>query len=110
MIKNPFLHMTASTLVSVCFLTACSFIPSDEKVTDPSSLAEPTERHYCYKGGRANEFSCDPDKASPQPDMRSAEIDEVWMWLKLIEIKRWLSEQKDYNNSVSSTQQRHEKQ
>ncbi|WP_415900321.1 hypothetical protein [Neptuniibacter sp. QD48_11] len=110
MTKNPFWHITVSILASVCLLTACSYIPINQQANDPSSTSTPTERQYCYKGGRANEFSCDPDKAAPQPDMRSTEIDEVWMWLKLIEIKTWLAEQKEYNDSVGSTRQRHEKQ
>jgi hypothetical protein len=52
------------------------------------------ENMYCYNGGRANEYSCDPKLASPQPDMHPDEIDEVWMYTKLWEIKAWLRQLK----------------
>lgn len=52
------------------------------------------ENMYCYNGGRANEYSCDPKLASPQPDMHPEEIDEVWMYITLWEIKAWLRDLK----------------
>jgi hypothetical protein len=59
------------------------------------------ENMYCYNGGRVNEYSCDPKLASPQPDMHPEEIDEVWMYTKLWEIKAWLRQLKAENQKTS---------
>ncbi|PIE23652.1 MAG: hypothetical protein CSA60_04350 [Neptuniibacter caesariensis] len=88
------LKATIGTLVSASFLTGCS--PLSNTTAKPQVTQQPTQNQagYCYKGGKTHDYSCDPEKAAAQPDLRSQEIDEEWMKSKLAEVKTWIAQEK----------------
>lgn len=86
------LHSQLSTtlLITTSLLTGCTTSILDNTQRD----GQPYESGFCYNGGRINNYSCDPELAVVQADMREKEIDEEWMYLKLIEIRHWLAMQR----------------
>lgn len=75
-------------------LSACSASNTDTSYTYTYTPKSYDNDSYCYNGGRSNKYSCDPKLASPQPNMHAKEIDELWMYMTLIDIKAWLKEQR----------------
>ncbi|EAR60418.1 tetratricopeptide repeat protein [Neptuniibacter caesariensis] len=89
------LKTTIGTLVSSSLLVGCGALNqvSPETQTTQHANNKVTEE-YCYKGGRSNDYSCDPEKASAQADLRPKEINEEWMNSKLAEVKKWIAQEK----------------
>lgn len=75
----------AIILIPLSFLSGCG----NNGVKEQSSWQKDA---FCYNGGRQHNYSCDPSLAALQPDMHPEEIDEIWMYSKLWEIKAWLKQ------------------
>lgn len=88
------LRTTIGTIISMSLLTGCNLASNIKSDSASAETAKPIPEGFCYKGGRTNDYSCDPDKATDQADMRTAEIDEEWMKTKLAEVKKWIAEEK----------------
>ncbi|WP_415894973.1 tetratricopeptide repeat protein [Neptuniibacter sp. PT34_22] len=88
------LRTTIGTIISMSLLTGCNLASNIKSDSASAETAKPIPEGFCYKGGRTNDYSCDPDKATDQADMRTAEIDEAWMQTKLAEVKKWIAEEK----------------
>ncbi|MFT6351945.1 MAG: tetratricopeptide (TPR) repeat protein [Neptuniibacter pectenicola] len=97
-IKNKRLRTAISAIISASILTGCGALTQKTAVKS-------SDTGFCYNGGRTNEYSCDPEKATAQADMRTADIDDEWMNSKLSEIHAWLAEEKEnlVNGTPSST-------
>lgn len=89
------LRTTIGTIISMSLLTGCNLASNIKSDSASVETAKPIPEGFCYKGGRTNDYSCDPDKATDQADMRTAEIDEEWMKSKLAEVKKWIAEEKE---------------
>lgn len=81
-------------LLGSLFLLGCQTLPNEAEATAQKGS-------YCLNGSKENNYSCDPEKAStPEtpPTYLSeeppAELDEVWMYTKLAEVRAWLTQQK----------------
>jgi tetratricopeptide (TPR) repeat protein len=92
--RKKLLRTTISTLISTSFLVGCG--PLTQKPVTASNASNSTSEKpgFCYNGGRVNEYSCDPDKAAPQADMRITEVDDAWMSEKLAEVRTWMEQEK----------------
>ncbi|WP_415890511.1 tetratricopeptide repeat protein [Neptuniibacter sp. SY11_33] len=88
------LRTTIGTIISMSLLTGCNLASNIKSNSASAETAKPIPEGFCYKGGRTNDYSCDPEKATDQADMRTAEIDEEWMQTKLAEVKKWIAEEK----------------
>ncbi|WP_415883733.1 tetratricopeptide repeat protein [Neptuniibacter sp. QD72_48] len=88
------LRTTIGTIISVSLLTGCNTSSNIKSDSASTEAVKPIPEGFCYKGGRTNDYSCDPEKATDQADMRTAEIDEEWMKTKLAEVKKWIAEEK----------------
>ena len=73
-------------------LSACSSSNSKKSYTYTPTYYD--NDSYCYNGGRSSKYSCNPELAQPQPNMHEKEIDEIWMYMTLVDIKAWLKEQR----------------
>jgi Flp pilus assembly protein TadD len=100
--KRKRLRTAISAIISTAILTGCGALT--QKAPQESNN-EQTDSGFCYNGGRTNEYSCDPEKATAQADMRTADIDEEWMSAKLSEVRSWLAEEKQaiLNGEASPT-------
>jgi len=92
--RKKMLRTTISTLISTSILVGCGPLVPKPTTETSASAEQGSNQGYCYKGGRASEYSCDPDKASTQADMRITEVDEVWMSAKLTEVRTWMEKEK----------------
>ncbi|MAY41400.1 MAG: hypothetical protein CMI05_03685 [Oceanospirillaceae bacterium] len=81
--RKNLLRNTITVLISTSVLAGCAPLAQKQ-----------AESGYCYNGGRANEYSCDEDKAAPQADLRITEVDEEWMASKLAEVRSWMKQEK----------------
>lgn len=92
------LQATIGALVTLPLLTACGALSSQpNEVKAETKAAHPTVQSegFCFKGGKTNDYSCDPAKATAHADMRPAELNEDWMRSKLAEIRKWIAEEKE---------------
>jgi len=70
--------------------------------TFPNESGETAHKgSYCLNGSKENNYSCSPEKATPTEtppvylsDDPPVELDEVWMYTKLAEVRAWLTQQK----------------
>ena len=92
--RKKMLRTTISTLISTSILVGCGPLVQKPTAETSASTEQGNNQGYCYNGGRASEYSCDPDKASTQADMRITEVDEVWMSAKLAEVRTWMEKEK----------------
>lgn len=86
------LRNAIGTIISVSLLSACTPLSKSQSAAAPNSASE--QAGFCYKGGKTNAYSCDPEKASAQADMRPVDIDEEWMQDKLAEVKKWMAQER----------------
>ncbi len=92
--RKKMLRTTISTLISTSILVGCGPLVQKPTAETSASTEQGNNQGYCYNGGRASKYSCDPDKASTQADMRITEVDEVWMSAKLAEVRTWMEKEK----------------
>ncbi len=88
------LRAALATLISSTALYGCNATTGLKPQDSGKDQATSVKEGYCYKGGRTNDYSCDPEKATAQADMRPVEIDDAWMTDKLSEIRKWIAEEK----------------
>lgn len=88
------LRAALATLISSTALYGCNATTGLKPQDSGKDQATSVKEGYCYKGGRTNDYSCDPEKATAQADMRPVEIDDAWMADKLSEIRKWIAEEK----------------
>jgi len=86
------LRNAIGTIISVSLLSACTPLSKSQSAAAPSTESE--QAGFCYKGGKTNDYSCDPEKATAQADMRPVDIDEEWMQDKLAEVKKWMAQER----------------
>ncbi|WP_419416023.1 SPOR domain-containing protein [Pontibacter sp. JAM-7] len=84
-----------------CWLQGCSVAATNT----PSSQ----EDAYCLSGSKENDYSCEtgatadiePTVATPSATQHT-DVDEVWMYTKLAEVRAWLTQQKQFSAAEAS--------
>lgn len=92
--RKKLLRTTISTLISTSLLVGCGPLTQKPVTVGTANNSTSGKPGFCYNGGRANEYSCDPEKAAPQADMRMTEVDDAWMSEKLAEVRTWMEQEK----------------
>ena len=92
--RKKMLRTTISILISTSILVGCGPLVQKPTAETSASTKQGNNQGYCYNGGSASEYSCDPEKASTPADMRVTEVDEIWMSAKLTEVRTWMEKEK----------------
>lgn len=102
--KNKLPYSIIGLLTAAVTLTGCGLL---SKKSDSATTGN-DEQAYCYNGGRTNEYSCDPEKSSPQANMHTNEIDDEWLAAKLAEVRQWLKVEKQHLLEDSDSEVTHQ--